>query len=285
MGGSGSKTATTASATPNPSFPEPWRRIGDKGEELNYVQEFHPENARVRILLYGPVGAGKSSFVNSVSSAIQGRITKVASADAISGNSFTTTYRTHKIKKGNSSYPFVFTDTAGLEEDRGIFVGDIKLAMQGHVKDGYKFKPDSSLLEDDPSYNSSPALGDRVHVLVCVVPADNVLLMSDDVMKKMRDIRLAANDIGIPQLAIFTKIDEACPLVKKDIKNVYKSKFLKKKMEEFSTKLGIPMNCILPVKNYHEEIDIDGDLDVLILRALREMLDCGSDFIDNIHCH
>ncbi|KAM4598276.1 interferon-induced protein 44-like [Polymixia lowei] len=101
-------------------------------------------------------------------------------------------------------------------------------------------------------------------------------------MKKIRDIRLAASDLEIPQLAILTKIDEVCPLVKEDLKNVYMSKCLKKKMKEFSVKLGIPMNCIFPVKNYHEESDLNDAIDILILKALRQMLDFGSDFTDNL---
>lgn len=42
------------------------------------------------------------------------------------------------------------------------------------------------------------------------------------------------------------------------------------------------MNCIFPVKNYSEEIEMKDDVDILILSALRKMIDFGDDFIDKI---
>ncbi|XP_078140603.1 interferon-induced protein 44-like [Centroberyx gerrardi] len=258
---------------------------GDKERYLQYVKAYQPHNKKVkrlRILLHGPVGAGKSSFINSVNTIMQGRMTGAALVDSASVHSFTKKYTTYKIQKGNprTFYPFIFNDIMGLENNTntGVRAEDIKLAMKGHVRDGYKFNPISTLSKEDQGYNSCPTVDDKVHVLVCVIPADGVSRLSDEVVGKMRDIRVAASDMGIPQVAILTKIDEACPEVNKSIRNVYKSKLLKKKMEEFSSKLGIPMNRIFPVKNYSSEISLDDDTDSLILCALRQMIDFGEDF-------
>lgn len=51
-------------------------------------------------------------------------------------------------------------------------------------------------------------------------------------------------------------------------------------MEYFSSLVGIPLNCIFPVKNYHSEIYPDDDIDTLILSALRQMIDYGGDFLN-----
>uniref|UniRef100_A0A3B3YB18 G domain-containing protein n=1 Tax=Poecilia mexicana TaxID=48701 RepID=A0A3B3YB18_9TELE len=254
-----------------------------------YLKNFRPQNeeaTHIRVLLYGPVGAGKSSLINSVNNVLQGRMTHEALASSTnSGQTFTKIYKTYKIKKegrGNF-YPFVFNDIMGLEDGdgRGVRTDDIKLALKGHVKDEYKFNPVSPLSDVDPGYISSPSVSDRVHVLVCIYSA-NAPQMNQSVLQKMREIREAASELGIPQLAILTHVDAACGDTERDLKNVYKSKHLKRKMGDFSSSLGIPMNCILPVKNYSHEIQLHPDINALILSALKLMVDFGDDYADKL---
>uniref|UniRef100_A0A3Q3MID3 G domain-containing protein n=1 Tax=Mastacembelus armatus TaxID=205130 RepID=A0A3Q3MID3_9TELE len=259
----------------------PWRNIcwGNKWKDLQYVKNYQPQTkavSHVRVLLYGPVGAGKSSFISSVTSVLRGRMANVA---LVGANNADQSITKHKEVRGNF-YPFVFNDIMGLEEKtgQGVSVEDIKLALKGHVKDGYKFNPVSSLTPEDPGYNSSPSPDDRVHVLVWVCSA-NTPNVTPAILQKMRDVREAASDMNIPQLVLVTKVDEACAETEKDLKNIYKSKHLKKKFHE---SLGVPLNCFFPVKNYSKEISLNDDVDSLILSALRVMIDFGDDFIETM---
>ncbi|XP_061578851.1 interferon-induced protein 44-like [Cololabis saira] len=144
-----------------------------------------------------------------------------------------------------------------------------------------QFNSSCPLSHGDPGYNSSPSPDDRVHVLVCVYSA-NASEVKSSVLEKMREIREAASELGIPQLAVLTHIDEACGETEKRLRNVYNSKYLKKKMSDFSSKLGIPMNCILPVKNYSQDYNSDEDVNTLILNALKLMINFGDDFINKL---
>uniref|UniRef100_A0A3Q1EPW4 Interferon-induced protein 44-like n=1 Tax=Acanthochromis polyacanthus TaxID=80966 RepID=A0A3Q1EPW4_9TELE len=243
-------------------------------ENLSFLKSYQPRNTDIkhlRILVHGPVGSGKSSFINSVNNVLQNRITCRAPADAVTGGSYTT-YKISKDPEG--SYSFMFSDTMGFEkpDGRGVHVEDIKLALKGHVKDGYKFKPEEPLTEGD-FYNPSPTLDDRVHVLVSVVPAYMISLMNNEAF---------CASTGIPQLAIITNIDRECPKVRGNIKYAYWSKVLMEWVEKCSFLLGMPPNCIFLVKNYHSETKTSDDIDALILVALREMVSVGEDFLNDL---
>ncbi len=50
---------------------------------------------------------------------------------------------------------------------------------------------------------------------------------------------------------------------------------------ELSESLGIPLSCVLPVKNYSEELDLDQDIDILLFTAVQHMLNYADSFFEN----
>ncbi|XP_060716276.1 interferon-induced protein 44-like [Tachysurus vachellii] len=183
-------------------------------------------------MLYGPVGAGKSSFINSVQRAILGRNAMSALENSSrQGTSFTKNFTIHKLKKGRGAhYPLEIVDIMGIEPlEGGIKCDDIINALEGHILDEYTFNPVKSISNVDPKYNKDPTLSDKVHCLVCVLPADSVSRMEDDVFAKMKRVRAHASLLGIPQV-IMTKADKACELVNQDLKTTYYSRKIKAKV-------------------------------------------------------
>ncbi|XP_076153694.1 interferon-induced protein 44-like [Alosa pseudoharengus] len=181
--------------------------------------------------------------------------------------------------------PFVISDVMGLENktDSGIRPSDIIKALEGHIKEGYKFNPVASCSEQH--YNSSPTLNDKVHCLVFVIPIHNFIVngyVDNVLMKMMQNIRQKACDLGIPQVVILTKVDLACPHVKEDIKLIYRSKTIHQKVQACHHELGVPLNCIFPVKNYHEERQLNPDMDAVLLFTLTKILNSANDFVENI---
>ncbi|XP_029986638.1 interferon-induced protein 44-like [Sphaeramia orbicularis] len=312
-------------APPPPSPPtseDPWRKTDwtrkQKEDLQRFVRDYQPKGSKVeqlRVLIYGPVGAGKSSFINSVITAIRGQsyIRAAANAAETATKSFTVKYEAHKIQRqGEGHHPIVFYDIMGLEdgENFGVRAEDIQLAMKGHVKEGYEvqpnvpappqsggcagspekirepsskaqFNPTSTLSMFNGHYKIFPTPNDQVHVLVCLLNVNSPNI-SPSVIQKMKAIRETARDLGIPQIAIAAHIDECCDEIEKDVKDVYKSTHLKKKMTEFSNAVGIPLNCIFPVKNYSTDSEPDDDMDILILTAVKHILNYGDDFLHNM---
>ncbi|XP_022606962.1 interferon-induced protein 44-like [Seriola dumerili] len=270
---------------------KPWRNIQWTAERrqqsmkvIRSYQSCIKTVHQARVLLVGPVGAGKSSFFNSINSAFRGNMTSQAIAGT-AGKSVTTQFRTYTIKagKGGEAVPLVLCDTMGLEEnaDAGLDIEDLVNIYKGHVKDRYQFSPSAPLLESAPGYKKHVTLNDRIHCVVYVMDTCKVSLLTQKMLDKFAAIRKKTNQLGIPQILLMTKVDEACPLVAEDLKNVYRSVYIQRKARELSESLGIPLSCVLPVKNYSEELELDQDTDILLFTAVEQMLNYADSFFEN----
>ncbi|XP_061593248.1 interferon-induced protein 44-like isoform X2 [Cololabis saira] len=256
---------------------KPWRTVIWESEKrkklMESIKAYQPTTSSVshaQILLIGPVGAGKSSFSNSVKSVFRGYVTNQATSGS-STTSLTTQFRSYSVwaGRGGNLLPIILRDTTGLEESTGagLDLDDISSII---LKDHRPAK--ASLYWDDHK--------DKIHCVVYAIDACKISTMTPQLQKKMVAIRKKVNLMGIPQLVLLTKIDEACPLVKEDLRNVYKSGYIKDLMEEVSSRLGMPMSCVVPVKNYSEELELDMNCDILLLSAITQMLRSVNTYLD-----
>ncbi|KAK9533879.1 hypothetical protein VZT92_008972 [Zoarces viviparus] len=270
---------------------KPWRNIcwtAERRQQLmKDIQSYNPEIKTVqqaRVLLVGPVGAGKSTFFNSVNSVFRGNMTSQAIAGT-AGKSVTTQFRTYTIKagKGGGLVPLILCDTMGLEEnaEAGLNIEDLVNIFRGHIKDRYQLNPFTPLQMDSPGFKKQATLNDVIHCVVYVVDTCKVSLLTQKMLDKFADIRKKTNNLGIPQILLMTKVDEACPLVAEDLKNVYCSVYIQRKARELSEFFGIPLSCVLPVKSYSDELELDQDIDILLLTAVQQMLNYTDSFFEN----
>uniref|UniRef100_A0A8C1Q6T7 TLDc domain-containing protein n=1 Tax=Cyprinus carpio TaxID=7962 RepID=A0A8C1Q6T7_CYPCA len=216
-----------------------WRNVlwtaNRRAELMGLIRNYKPlmtSVSRVRILMIGPVGAGKSSFFNSINSIFMSRITSKAMSGS-AATSLTTQFRTYPVVDHHEGrlLPFVLCDTMGLEEQSGagLDIEDISSILQGHVPDRYK-----SLRSLQRRNHGED------HCVVYVIDATKISLMSDKLQEKLASIRRKVNSLGIAQIVLMTKVDEACPHVQKDLQNTYASSYIKTKVRR-----GHMIRCLL----------------------------------------
>ncbi|XP_036067633.1 interferon-induced protein 44-like [Oryzias melastigma] len=253
-------------------------------EKIESYKTLNSSVPQARVLLVGPVGAGKSSFFNSFKSIFRGHVTSQATTGNIIGTTTTARLRSYSVKPAREGkpLPFVFCDTMGLEPEQGAGLNpdDISNIISGNIPDRYQFNPSVPLKPEAYGFCKNPELKDKIHCVAYVIDASKISIMHQNMKTKLNAICKKINFSVIPQLVLLTKIDEACPLVKEDITKVYKSTYIKELMQEAASFIGVSLSCVVPVKNYSEELELDMNIDILLLHAVVQMLRLVDDFFD-----
>ncbi|XP_076976633.1 interferon-induced protein 44-like isoform X2 [Tamandua tetradactyla] len=146
----------------------------------------------IRILLVGPIGSGKSSFLNSVKSVFRGRMTQQAIAGSeITG--ITEQYRIYSVKNEEDGkyLPFTFCDSMGLGEKEGVglCMEDIPYILKGCVPNRYQFNPRKAITPNHPDFITSPLPKDRIHCVVYVLDVNSIENISSRMVSKLKTIQ------------------------------------------------------------------------------------------------
>ncbi|XP_046567344.1 interferon-induced protein 44-like isoform X2 [Haliotis rubra] len=266
---------------------DPWRQLTEcKSKVLkSEIETYSPIDGvkvgRVNILLVGAVGAGKSSYFNTMNSIFRGHVTSQACSGSAE-HSLTTHYRKYKVRSPEGKpLKFRLCDTRGLEEAQGMDAADVVAILDGHLPDKYMFNPALSISPDTPGYKKTPKTQDTIHCVAFVIDGCSVDVFPDKILQNMKAIQQKANQRGIPQVVILTKVDKACPHVEEDPGTLFYSPAVSELVEQVSQLIGLPRAHVLPVKNYEKEMELVDDVDVPALISLRQMLRFADDYLYN----
>lgn len=272
--------------SPDEELQSPWR--GSKGWNLQVLQElkefiveYKPleemKIPEVNILLIGQVGAGKSSFFNTINSIFKGEISSRACTGGAE-NSLTQKLEKLRIRDPSTKkyLRFWICDTCGIPEGEAIQNEDIGFILDGHLPNR------NTRIETETSGPvKEPTVKEKIHVVVFILDGSNLNFLSKDMIKKLKEIKSLAVDRGVPHLVFLTKIDEICELVSDDVSKVYKSKTIKNAVDKARDLFAIPTFHVFPIKNYEKESELQTSMNILALMALQKSLMVANEFLEN----
>lgn len=297
-------------------------------ELLNSLKEdikcYSPPSASAvehsHILMLGPVGAGKSSFYNTIAAMFSGHIT-IHAPSGSAEQSLTSRYRAYKLRCADSETPLNFRlcDTRGLEEDRGIDREDVRAILDGKIKDNHLFQDSPfkkakrifwttwhvltfiwrwilylcillwNMFDEHAYLNPRPVrprfshpvpLKDKIHCVCMLIDGSTASVLPNKMTEKIKAIKGLVSDEGIPFLIIMTKLDKLCEEVDEDISKAFSSKTIQDQVNTVSQIFGVPRNHVLLVKNYEKEYTLNVNVSILALRALRIILGAANDYMN-----
>ncbi|XP_052786793.1 interferon-induced protein 44-like isoform X2 [Mya arenaria] len=267
----------------------PWRKTPTLNEE--YLSKMTEELASLtppkgsgitdfRLLLVGPTGAGKSSFINTVMSAFADRVMQ-KSAVGGSASGLTNKYKSYPVRQGDGSCLNIrLCDTPGIGEHSAMDIVNLHFLLDGHLPNLFQFIPSRHVSIKTDGLIQQPTLSDEVHSVAFVLDASTLSDMSPAVTTWLNDCKKMVQEKGIPLVVILTQIDKLHEEVADNLADVFNHSDVKAAVDKASETLSIPPNHVFPVKNNHTEVETEVSIDSLALMALQKMIFMASDFLE-----
>ncbi|XP_045179629.2 interferon-induced protein 44-like [Mercenaria mercenaria] len=278
-------------STPPPPPPKkltdrPWRQPSTWNATLEQsilsdIRQLDPQK-KPNLLILGPVGAGKSSFINSILSIGKGR--KCASAPTGESSS-SWTLDLDRFTERSLLKKYRLLDCMGIEPTvgHGFHPEDIVCLLKGHVKKGYKFNPASPITESSEHYRRNPEFGDQTHCVIFVVNAKTIHSgIPPAYVQKISYLQDKIKREHIPRILILTKADQLCDEVERDITNMFWSVKVQEAVKTASEVFSIDQASIHPVKNYEVDFNIDTKTNIPLLIALRQTMQYAADRVERV---
>lgn len=84
----------------------------------------------------------------------------------------------------------------------------------------------------------------------------------------------------VPQVVYLTKLDKVCPMMEEDAGHMFHSSAVREAVDKIADVMGLPRGFVLPIKNYESETTLNQNIDILILKALKQTADFADDYME-----
>lgn len=257
------------------------RKYTDKFRTLVYP--LTPNVQFFNIIMVGEAGAGKSSLLNTFTTALSNK-EEIDDAQRIGPSTHGQKSATQEIhmepihiggetQEQEQYLPCRFHDMPGLDDAKTMTEDKIMKIINDNI-DECKDSQEGSLKK-----NLIP--GDVVHCILYVISADSSLSTNiSQSLKEMKNIlQRKHKDDGIRQFVVVTGIDKiGVPI--KDMQNAYKYGFVRKHCEKVSEVFDVDLNHVLPVSNYCGEATSNDAKNAMSLFNFWRVFNSGKCFIE-----
>lgn len=269
--------------------------VGKNKEEIAKQQKrlkkqmFQAEK-KVRILCVGPANSGKTSFIDSLDSALKGEVCSRAAAKGNRGHSDiisdskTRKFLMFKMKYTNETEDVgestVFIgDTPGIQKDGGVKLDNIKEIIQGNVKSNCEI---AEGIEDRFRREEAKSNEYKVHCVCLVFDIKSPEKITENQTRDIKSLQRWLSEKGIPYVVILTKGDLLNPAVAQNKITVFEDKTVKENKDKLIEMFHFNQRLMFPVINYTDERDVVPESDALLLDAFFEILKGGNMYLESL---
>ncbi|OWF47942.1 contactin-2-like [Mizuhopecten yessoensis] len=196
----------------------------------------------------GQYGAGKSSAISSFLSWRDSRISTLALPGKSQG-SFTTKVSSAELLGGKVT----LYDFPGLE---------------GNIAD----KPDQFSYKHFDDITKCNKEGDSLKCCVVYVLDSSDKITACDITRMQHFKKYTKDRENLQMVVLLTKIDKASQSAA-TVREMLESQEVCKVTQQIHDAVGVPLNCIFAIYNYHKQMERDSEMNLLILHTFRSLLE------------